>query len=109
MIAAFFFNINYKVLGEAHMKAKISQRIYPSNKLSFLMSFAIIVFALLILFFTDFQASLGSTEIIPGSTWKIECVDCPHHFAAMGDHSMRLDSKGYAHIAYGGDALYYAA
>ena len=40
--------------------------------------------------------------------WVIECVDCPKHFDAMTDRSLRLDSDGNPHIAYGGDHLYYA-
>jgi len=40
--------------------------------------------------------------------WVIECVDCPKNFEYMTDRSLRLDTEGHPHIAYGGDHLYYA-
>jgi len=43
-----------------------------------------------------------------GTSWHIECVDCPKKFANMTDRHLRLDSAGYPHIAYGADHLYYA-
>ena len=44
----------------------------------------------------------------PAAGWEIECVDCPKYFLDMTDRSLRLDAGGHPHIAYGGDALYYA-
>ena len=40
--------------------------------------------------------------------WNLQCVDCPHVFFGIGDQGLRLDSAGAAHIAYVGDAVYYA-
>ena len=40
--------------------------------------------------------------------WSRQRVDAPRLFYDMTNHSMRVDSSGYAHIAYGGDHLYYA-
>jgi outer membrane protein assembly factor BamB len=53
---------------------------------------------------------LGTGTItVPGTTeWTIECADCPKSFSEMSDRSLRLDSSGHPHIAYGGDHLYYA-
>jgi hypothetical protein len=34
-----------------------------------------------------------------------ECADCPKSFAGMSDGSLRLDTGGCPHIAYGGDHL----
>ncbi len=50
-------------------------------------------------------AAASSSSFQP---WKIGCVDCPRRFQYMTDHSLRLDSSGHPHIAYGGDNLYYA-
>jgi hypothetical protein len=36
------------------------------------------------------------------------CVDCPHVFFGLSDQGLRLDSTGKAHLAYVGDAVYYA-
>ena len=51
--------------------------------------------------------ALQSTPAAAGG-WVIECVDCPRLFSEMTDRSLRLDAAGHAHIAYGGDYLYYA-
>jgi hypothetical protein len=40
--------------------------------------------------------------------WHTECVDCPKSFFGMEEHSLRLDSQGHPHVAYGGRRLYYA-
>ena len=44
----------------------------------------------------------------PINRWRTGCIECPRSFYTLTDHSLRLDSAGRAHIAYGGDALYYA-
>jgi hypothetical protein len=44
----------------------------------------------------------------PFERWALECIDCPKIFYWMSDRSLRLDGTGHAHLAYGGDALYYA-
>lgn len=41
-------------------------------------------------------------------SWHTECVDCGKRFYRLTNQSMKLDSNGYPHIAYGGDNLYYA-
>ena len=41
-------------------------------------------------------------------TWEIHNVDAPKHYTNMTDRSMRFDSTGKAHVAFGGDHLYYA-
>ncbi len=46
--------------------------------------------------------------LLPQANWSIEPVDAPRYFALMGDRSLALDAAGNPHIAYGGDALYYA-
>ena len=53
-------------------------------------------------------ASVASTATTPSKEWVIECADCPHLFPNMTNRSLRLDSAGRPHIAYGGDHLYYA-
>jgi hypothetical protein len=40
--------------------------------------------------------------------WTTQAVNPQHLFLNMGDHSLRLDSTGKVHLAYGGDHLYYA-
>ena len=40
--------------------------------------------------------------------WHTELVDQPDHSAAITDRSLRLDSDGHPHVAYGGDHLHYA-
>jgi hypothetical protein len=47
-----------------------------------------------------------TTESASGD-WHVECVDCPKWFY-MTNQSLRLDSDGYPHLAYGGEHLYYA-
>jgi hypothetical protein len=42
------------------------------------------------------------------SDWQVTCVDCPHTFTYTTDRSLRLDSAGHPHIAYGKESLYYA-
>jgi len=44
----------------------------------------------------------------PIDHWRTSCIECPRNFYTMTDHSLRLDSDGQPHLAYGGDALYYA-
>lgn len=44
---------------------------------------------------------------ISTTEWNIECIDCPASFWSMSDRSIRLDSNGYPHIAYGGNHLFY--
>ena len=39
------------------------------------------------------------------STWHIEAVDAPKYFEQS---SIKVDTNGNVHIAYGGDHLYYA-
>ncbi len=41
--------------------------------------------------------------------WTTQRVNPQRMFINMGDHSLRLDSTGKAHVAYGGDRLYYAS
>ncbi|MBN1887778.1 MAG: hypothetical protein JW850_07295 [Thermoflexales bacterium] len=41
------------------------------------------------------------------TNWDIQCVECPKRFS-LEHRSLRLDSKGHPHIAYGGENLYYA-
>ncbi len=41
--------------------------------------------------------------------WQTYCIDCPRAFDSMADHSLRLDSQGQPHVAYGGDHLYFAS
>jgi hypothetical protein len=41
--------------------------------------------------------------------WVFETVDVPKSFADLTGRSLRLDSSGYMHLAYGGNHLYYAA
>ncbi len=41
-------------------------------------------------------------------TWEIETVDGPRHFIRLRDRTLRIDSAGHPHLAFGGDALYYA-
>ncbi len=40
--------------------------------------------------------------------WSLERVDAPRLFFNMTDHTIRADSGGAVHVAYGGDHLYYA-
>ncbi len=40
--------------------------------------------------------------------WAISCVYCPKRFDAPGQHYLQVDAAGRTHVAYGGDALYYA-
>ena len=40
--------------------------------------------------------------------WTIQGADAPKWFANMGHRSLRVDSGGNPHIAYGGDSFYYA-
>jgi len=42
-----------------------------------------------------------------GTSWHIECADCPRRFNSMTDRHLRLDSEGHPHLAYGEDHLYH--
>jgi len=53
-------------------------------------------------------AVAGSANSVVSFGWRIECADCPHHFYAMTDRSLRLDGDEHPRIAYGDDHLYYA-
>lgn len=44
----------------------------------------------------------------PTITWEIETVDGPRHFTRLRDRTLRIDTAGQPHLAFGGDALYYA-
>lgn len=50
----------------------------------------------------------NSIPEMPVANWIVERVDAPKWFALMSGRSLCLDSEGHAHIAYGGDMLYYA-
>ncbi len=51
----------------------------------------------------DLGAS-GATSLV----WTTQAVDPQRLFYNMGDHSLRVDSTGKVHIAFGGDHLYYS-
>ncbi len=40
--------------------------------------------------------------------WTTSCIYCPKRFDAPGEHYVAIDAAGHPHLAYGGDALYYA-
>lgn len=51
----------------------------------------------------------GQAAVDDGSSdWQVECALCPKWFGLRTDASLRLDSAGRPHIAYGGNNLYYA-
>ena len=52
--------------------------------------------------------SLSQQSGINNFSWASQAVDAPRLFNYMGDRSLRLDSNDHAHIAFGGDHLYYA-
>jgi hypothetical protein len=54
------------------------------------------------------RQEIGATITTP-MMWNTQPVDPQRIFMDMGDHSLRLDSTGKAHVAYGGDHLYYAS
>ena len=58
----------------------------------------------------DFSArqGVGATITTP-MMWTPQRITNERLFVNMGDHSLRLDSTGKAHIAFGGDHLYYAS
>lgn len=43
-----------------------------------------------------------------GPIWRNECIDCPAISFQIGDRGLALDAAGHPHVAYAGDALYYA-
>jgi len=49
------------------------------------------------------------TDATASVMWTTQRVTNERMFSNLGDHSLRLDSTGKAHIAYGGDHLYYAS
>ena len=53
-------------------------------------------------------ASPGPVGQAESAIWHSECVDCPKSVFEIGDRSLALDSAGFPHVAYAGDALYYA-
>jgi hypothetical protein len=60
------------------------------------------------------QQELDARQDITGTIttpmmWTNERITNQKLFTNMGDHSLRLDSTGMAHLAYGGDHLYYAS
>ena len=87
------------------MKAQLVPWVRTGKVFSCLLTLVIIF---LFLLFADLHTSLSATAANTGGIWQVECVDCPHRIDEMGDHSLRLDAEGHPHIAYGGDALYYA-
>ena len=44
----------------------------------------------------------------PPAGWYGGCVDCPIHVGDITPDSLAVDDLGRPHVAYGGDALYYA-
>ncbi len=44
----------------------------------------------------------------PTITWEIATVDWPYHFTRRRDRTLRINPAGQLHLAFGGDALYYA-
>jgi hypothetical protein len=40
--------------------------------------------------------------------WQIQCARCPDDLLQLGDRSLVLDGDGHPHLAYVGDAVYYA-
>lgn len=53
------------------------------------------------------RQELGAS--VPGPlVWTKQAVDPQRLFYNMGDHSLRVDSTGKVHIAFGGDHLYYS-
>lgn len=48
-----------------------------------------------------------SDENAPPYTWGTKTVDSSRTFYDMRDHSMRFDTNGNPHVAYGGDGLFY--
>lgn len=42
------------------------------------------------------------------STWRFETIFSSKQFSDAGPHWLAMDSMGYPHLAYGGNALYYA-
>jgi hypothetical protein len=51
---------------------------------------------------------LTATAAMEPRGWQIEVADYGKQFTFMTDRSLRLDSSGRPHIAYGEDNLYYA-
>ena len=49
----------------------------------------------------------GSSTLSASTPWIPTCIDCPKRFDPPGDHYLAVDAQGRAHLAYGGDALYY--
>ncbi len=54
-----------------------------------------------------FLLTAGAVQAQDG-TWIARGVDCPKFFQGIEGQSIRLDASGLAHIAYGGDHVYYA-
>ena len=48
------------------------------------------------------------SSALPTDSLEITCVDCPPIVSDPSDRSLRLDTQGRPHVAYGGDHLYYA-
>jgi uncharacterized repeat protein (TIGR01451 family) len=53
------------------------------------------------------KAAGSEPETEASARWVIQCVDCPKRFGVR-ERSLRLDTEGHPHLAYGGDHLYYA-
>ena len=54
------------------------------------------------------RQEFGATITTP-MMWTTQGITHERMFTNMGDHSLRLDSTGKAHVAFGGDHLYYAS
>lgn len=95
---------------------RITQIVHPARQLSLqAMRFGWIVLGMLalviLLGLTSGTARGNSSADLPApeaSVWDSSRIDAPQFFRWMKDRSMRLDSSGRPHIAFGGDHLYYA-
>ena len=80
------------------------------------LAFAVVLFALSFSTLALWLASSQAVQAAPPAAaapasdlfWRIEVVDDPKEFSGMRENSLRLDSQGRPHVAYGGDHLYYA-
>jgi hypothetical protein len=54
----------------------------------------------------DPEAGEGTTGA--EATWALYQIDASHNFYNLTDRSLKFDTNGYPHVAYGGKNLYYA-
>ncbi|MFZ6026767.1 MAG: hypothetical protein ACOYYS_03545 [Chloroflexota bacterium] len=93
------------------IRSSLSQGFRQKNRSLTLVSVAVVLALIATIAFGTLARAqeTGESPDIEVITWETQQVTNTKLFSWMDDRSLRLDGAGNAHIAYGGDHLYYAS